>query len=188
MGATRWHTISWKNEVGGWPLTACTRCLHKCWAWSSWVPQLQDQQATDVVYFSGLLIGWARSSFQDFLKAFWKEVSGGRSPLKEGFSASNETLNNPRRRDLPCLMKGNWWQRQSSRKLRLANDLSTENRCVFWSKSESLQTTRIWNLKWNRWAVVEKWGQNYWSLDFDNLNSKISWQRQIQQLWNLARR
>jgi hypothetical protein len=27
--------------------------------------------------------------------------------LKEGFSASNETLNNPRQRDLPCLMKGN---------------------------------------------------------------------------------
>jgi hypothetical protein len=27
--------------------------------------------------------------------------------VKEGFSASKETLNNPRRRDLPCLMKGN---------------------------------------------------------------------------------
>jgi hypothetical protein len=27
--------------------------------------------------------------------------------LKEGFSASDETLNNPRQRDLPCLMKGN---------------------------------------------------------------------------------
>jgi hypothetical protein len=27
--------------------------------------------------------------------------------LKEGFRASNETLNNPRQRDLPSLIKGN---------------------------------------------------------------------------------
>jgi hypothetical protein len=107
-------------------------------------------------------------------------------PLKEGFSASNETLNNPRQRDLPCLMKGNWWQRRSSGKLRLANDLLSENCCAFWSESESLQTTHIWNLKQNWWAVVEKQGKNYWSLDFDNLNSKISQWRQIQRLWNLA--
>jgi hypothetical protein len=30
-----------------------------------------------------------------------------RGMLKEGFSASNKTLNNPRQRDLPCLIKGN---------------------------------------------------------------------------------
>jgi hypothetical protein len=108
-------------------------------------------------------------------------------PLKEGFKASNKTLNNPRWRDLPCLIKGNWWQGRGFGKLRLTDDLSTENSCVFWSVSKSLLSTCIWNLKRNRWAVVEKQGQNYWSLDFKNLNSKISQRRQIQQLWNLAR-
>jgi hypothetical protein len=108
--------------------------------------------------------------------------------LKEGFRASNETLNNPRQRDLPSLIKGNWWQGQDFGKLRLTDDLLTEKCCVFWSVLESLQSTCIWNLRRNQWVVVEKWGQNYWSLDFKNLNLKISQRRQIPRLWNLARR
>jgi hypothetical protein len=44
---------------------------------------------------------------EEVTKLLHKEQNAKLRTLKEGFSASKETLNNPRRRDLPCLIKGN---------------------------------------------------------------------------------